>query len=97
MRIQLYKFGNILLSRESGREALLAFQSTFPPLKKTESLEIDFDDLGTLTPSSADEFLTPLAREIGPRLVLLPSKNLSVTTTIDVLEKSNKMRFNWHK
>lgn len=90
MKLQLEKFGKTLISRELGSEAFKAFQTTLREIKTDEELEIDFSGVLTLSPSWADEFLTPLRSQIGERLVLLPSDNLSVHATLRILQEANK-------
>ena len=94
MKLKLEKFGNTLISRELGSEAFKAFQSTLRELPKDEELEIDFSGVLTLSPSWADEFLSPLFNQLGNRLVLLATDNLSVHATIRVLQEANKLTFN---
>ena len=93
MKLQLGKFGKTLISRELGSEAFKAFQTTLREFSKDEELEIDFSDVLTLSPSWADEFLSPLLDLLGNRLVLLPSDNLSVHATIRILQEANKCTF----
>jgi len=93
MKLQLDKFGKTLISRELGREAFKAFQSTLRDFSKDEELEIDFSGVLTLSPSWMDEFLTPLSDMIGNRLMLLPSDNLSVQATIKILQEANNRIF----
>ena len=93
MKLQLEKFGKTLISRELGSEALKAFQPMLREIRPDESLEIDFTGVLTLSPSWADEFLTPLLGQLGDRLVLLPSDNLSVQATVKLLEEINKRNF----
>ena len=93
MKLQLEKFGKTLISRELGSEAFKAFQVTLRELPKDEDLEIDFSGVLTLSPSWADEFLSPLLNEVGEHLVLLPSDNLSVHATIRILQEANKQSF----
>ena len=93
MKLQLEKFGKTLISRELGSEAFKAFQPTLRKLPKDEELEIDFSGVLTLSPSWADEFLSPLLDSLGSRLVLLPSDNLSVQATLSILEKAHKRSF----
>lgn len=90
MKLQLEKFGKTLISRELGSEALRAFQSTLRELPKDENLEIDFFGVLTLSPSWADEFLSPLLNQLGDRLILLPSDNLSVRATLRILQEANR-------
>jgi hypothetical protein len=93
MKLQLEKFGKTLISRELGSEAFKAFQPTLRDLPKNEELEIDFSGILTLSPSWADEFLTPLFNQLGEKLILLPSDNLSVQATIKILQEANKISF----
>lgn len=93
MKLQLEKFGKTLISRELGSEALKAFQPTLRELSKDEELEIDFSGVLTLSPSWADEFLSPLLNQLGDKLILLPSDNLSVHATLRILQEANKQSF----
>ena len=93
MKLQLEKFGKTLISRELGSEAFKAFQPTLRELFKEEDLEIDFVGILTLSPSWADEFLTPLLNQLNDRLILLPSDNLSVQATLRILQEANKQQF----
>ncbi len=95
MRIELKKFGTTLTSRQAGNEASKALQPTLHAIKADENIEVDFDDVLTFSPSWGDEFLTPLLLEFGDRLQLLKSDNLSVKTTVELLEKINKKKFKW--
>lgn len=91
MRIRLEKFGTTLVSRQSGREALAAFQPTLRDVKPEEIVEIDFSGVVTFTPSWADEFLTSLLEQFKERVVFLPSKNPSVIATLDLLKRLGKI------
>ncbi len=93
MKLQLEKFGKTLLSRELGSEAFKAFQTTLRQFSDTEELEIDFFGVLTLSPSWADEFLSPLLNQLGDRLIILPSENLSVQATLKILQKVNEVPF----
>ena len=93
MKLQLEKFGKTLISRELGSEALKAFQPTLRKLYPSEQLEVDFSGVLTLSPSWGDEFLSPLLDQLGDRLVLLPSDNLSVQATLKILQEVNKREF----
>jgi|SRR3990167_11341048 len=93
MKLQLEKFGKTLISRELGSEALKALQPTLRELLEDEDLEIDFSGVLTLSPSWADEFLSPLLNQFEDKLTLLPSDNLSVHATLRILEEANKRLF----
>ena len=85
MQIILKKFGATLVSRPAGREAFLAFQPRLNELKKDESIEIDFDGVDVLSPSWADEFITPLREKFN--IKLKNTDNASVKVTLEFLEK----------
>ena len=93
MKLQLEKFGKTLISRELGSEAFKAFQPTLQNFSEDEDLEIDFSGVLTLSPSWADEFLSPLLNQLNDRLILLPSDNLSVHATLRILQEANNRPF----
>lgn len=97
MKLKLEKFGTTLITRELGSEALKAFQTTLRDLPEGEELEIDFSGVLTLSPSWTDEFLSPLLVQLGDRLALLPSDNLSVQATLKILQEANKQSFRFKK
>lgn len=93
MRIQLKKFGTMLTSRQSGREALAAFQPALSENKAGEDIEIDFSGVTTFSPSWGDEFLRPLYETYKDKLSLVDTPNLSVRASLEILEGANKMKF----
>jgi len=93
MKIELKKFGTMLISRQSGKEALSAFESTLNNIPEDEELSIDFDGVITFSPSWGDEFLTPLLRRYGKRFKLLKTNNPSVIATIETLEEVHVLKF----
>jgi len=93
MIIPMKKFGSLLISRPAGREAFLAASAYFAFPPPPEPIELDFEGVNVLAPSWADEFLSPLFNQIGDRLTLLPSDNLSVQATIKILQEANKWLF----
>lgn len=95
MVIEIKKFGTTLTSRNLGKEAYLAFLPALKDAPKDEFIEVDFDGVNTFTPSWGDEFLTPLEREYGNKFVLRKTANLSVKATIEILEETNRVKFNW--
>lgn len=96
MKIYLKKFGTTLISRQNGREAFAALQSQLGALKESEKLELDFEGVITFSPSWGDEFLSPLLKQYGLRLVLINTDNLSVKATLELLEKVNNITFIVH-
>lgn len=92
MVIFLKKFGTILISRPDGREAFLAFQSTLNKLKDDEKIEIDFNEVDVLSPSWADEFITPMKEKYNNKIILKNTDNPSVKATLEFLEKIKEIK-----
>lgn len=86
MIISLKKFGTTLVSRPSGKEAWLAFQPVMSEISGDEEIIVDFDGV-VLTPSWADEFLTPLRKQFNDRVKLHNIGNPSVVATLAILAK----------
>ncbi len=93
MIIELKKFGNILTSRQLGRESYLAMQPSFATLVENEPIEIDFLNVMSFAPSWGDEFLTPLIRKYGDRVVLKNTDNSSVQATLEFLQDIHGLRY----
>lgn len=94
MFIELKKFGTTLTSRDDGREAYSAMQSVLKNVSIDEGVELDFDGVNTFSPSWGDEFITPLFKKFGNKLILRNLKNPSVEVTLNVIEKANKIELN---
>ncbi|PIY80343.1 MAG: DUF4325 domain-containing protein [Candidatus Pacebacteria bacterium CG_4_10_14_0_8_um_filter_42_14] len=94
MLVQLKKFGTTLVSRPSGKEALLAFRPTLSDLKKGEDLIIDFDGVLVLTPSWIDEFLTPLVNSLKKQVKLVNKNNPSVKVSLQILSQQHQIDLN---
>lgn len=87
------KFGTVLTSRQAGKEAYGAFLPTLAKLDSKEEVLVDFNGISTFSPSWGDEFLTPLQKRFGDRLILKPTSNPSVSLTIATLERINGAKF----
>lgn len=86
MKIKLAKFGEILTSREAGREAALAIKAYQKPAEG-EIVELDFEDVLAVGPSWLGEVLAALIAEYGKaRVVCLPSENRSVIESLNILK-----------
>lgn len=85
MIIKLNKFGTTLISHPSGKEAWLAFQPVLNEASENDDMVVDFEGVTVLTPSWADEFLTPLRARFGNRVVLQNTTNPSVAATLAIL------------
>lgn len=87
MIIKINKFGTTLVSRPSGKEAWLAFQPTINEIPENEKIIVDFEGVIVLTPSWADEFLSPLKSRFEDKVKLQNTDNPSVTATLKILAK----------
>ncbi|MCK9351337.1 MAG: DUF4325 domain-containing protein [Candidatus Paceibacterota bacterium] len=85
--IHLNKFGNVLVSRPAGLEA---FNAIRPQLDPNETVQIDFSDVLTVTPSWLDEFLTQLTDFNNGNVILLPTQNASVLAALPVLAEARQ-------
>jgi len=86
MKIDVKKFGTTLVSRPAGKEAWLAFQPTLNEVKTDEKIIVDFNGVIVLTPSWADEFLTPLRLKFKEKVKLVNTDNPSVQATLLILK-----------
>lgn len=80
--IKLKKFDTVLVSRSAGLEA---FNAIRPGLNPEDTVQIDFEDVLTVTPSWFDEFLTQLADFVDGKVELLPTDNASVLALLPVI------------
>lgn len=92
MIIELKKFGNLLTSRQLGKESLAAIYPQLPQ-DNQEKVIIDFLDITTFSPSWGDEFLSPLQQKYQNNLFLKHTSNPSVKATIEILEETNQIKF----
>jgi len=77
----------VLISRPAGLEA---FNAIRPQLNPDVPVQIDFDQVLTVTPSWLDEFLTQLTNYNKGKVELIPTKNASVLATLPVLADARK-------
>lgn len=87
MKILLSKFGTTLISRPAGKEAWAAFQPVLCDVPIDETIEVDFEGVNVLTPSWADEFLTPLQKKYK-HVILKNTENPSVQASLKILEQT---------
>jgi hypothetical protein len=88
MKVELKKFGTLLISRPAGRDAFLAFKAYQKPTTQSEPIELDFSGVQVIGPSWLDEFVSGI-RESFPsnKIAYLPSKNPSVIQSIKTIEE----------
>jgi len=94
MTIYFKKFGTLLSGRMLGKEAFSAFLPSLKDVKDSEKIEVDFEGVDVFSPSWGDEFLISLLEKFGDRVVLKNTKNPSVKSTLEFLERINKIKFN---
>ncbi len=68
----------------------MALQSSMQAIDPNEKIKIDFEGITVLTPSWADEFVTPLKDKYKGAVVLLNMTNPSVKATLETLKKSRE-------
>jgi hypothetical protein len=87
MRLELKKFGIILISRPAGREAAAAIAAYLEP-GPDEPIELDFSGVVSVGPSWLDEVLTFLRSTYGKnRVRCLPTDNPSVHHSLSVIDE----------
>lgn len=92
MRVELKKFGEVLVSRPAGREAFLAMSAYLTgDLNKNEVIEIDFSGVKVLTPSWADEVITKIAERFE-NVKLMNTENSTVQATLKTLREYSDLK-----
>ena len=92
MKIELKKFGEVLISRPAGREAYLAMSAyLIKGIDKDELIEIDFAGVKVLTPSWADEVITKLAQDFK-NIKLLNTENPTAQATLKTLRDYSDLK-----
>lgn len=88
MKIELKKFGRLLISRPAGKEAFAAANAYIFTEREENEIEIDFAGVDVLSPSWADEFITGLKnRYRNATITYLNTNNQSVKATLAILAK----------
>lgn len=88
MKIDIKKFGELLISRPAGKEAFLAAKAyLFSKLRPKDEIIIDFDGVKVLSPSWADEFITQL-KDLYPenKISFKNATNPSVEATLAAIK-----------
>lgn len=79
-------FGHILTSRPAGREAALVCVAYNPEFKTSTEADLDFEGVLVMTPSWLSEFIQTLKEKGISKINFLPSKNPSVTASIEFIQ-----------
>lgn len=92
IKIELKKFGEMLISRPAGREAYLVMSSyILKGVNKDEAIEIDFSGVKVLTPSWADEVITKIVKEFN-NVKLINIENPTTQATLKTLRKYSDLK-----
>lgn len=89
MIINLYQYGEMLISRPSGREAYF-FARAYLLSEKIDKIDFDFDKVKVLTPGWIDEFISHLKKDYpGIKINFLHSDNPSVISSLKMISPSS--------
>ena len=92
MKIELKKYGDVLISRPAGREAFFAMSAyNFKNIPENEEIEIDFSGIKVLTPSWADEVVTKIAARFK-NVKLTNTENSTVQATLKTLREYSDLK-----
>ena len=88
MKLEMKKFGELLISRPAGREAVLAASAYLlsPPPLRGEPIELDFEGVKVVAPSWLDEFLNGLKERTNNPVKVLPTENPTITESLKAIE-----------
>ena len=91
-KIELKKFGEMLISRPAGREAYLAMMAyILKDVDKEEVIEINFFGVKVLTPSWADEVITKVVKEFK-NVKLINIENPTAQATLKTLREYSGLK-----
>ncbi len=90
-------FGEMLMSRPAGREAIMGASAyIFADVKSDETITLDFQNVKMLAPSWADEFITGLKSKFNNCINYLntdnPSVKASLKTVLEPVDVSKYQR-----
>lgn len=90
MKIEIKRFGKLLISRPAGKEAFAAAKAyTLKELADSE-IALDFAGVDVLSPSWADEFISGL-KDLYPgvKISYINTNNQSVSATLKILANAH--------
>ena len=83
MLVDMSSFGEMLMSRPAGREAIMGASAyIFNGIKPEEKITLDFQNVKMLAPSWADEFITGLKAKFTNDIKYLNTENPSVKASL---------------
>lgn len=88
MILSISKFGEVLMSRPSGKDAfLMAKAYILNTLTQNDEITLDFANVKVLTPSWADEFITGLKSNYSNKILFINTTNESVDASLKTVLK----------
>lgn len=88
MILSISKFGEVLMSRPSGKDAfLMAKAYILNTLTQNDEITLDFANVKVLTPSWADEFITGIKQNYSNKLIFINTTNEAVAASLKTINK----------
>jgi len=86
--LKLIKFGKILNSRPSGREAVLRAKQIINGSKNVEEIVVDFGKVSIVTPSYLDEFISGIKKYYSKNKITMTGyrDNIVIEDTLKALD-----------
>lgn len=88
MKVEMKKFGDMLVSRPAGLEASRVFAAYFKPSTPSDIIELDFNGVAVLAPSWIDEFVTQVRDHFQNPISFVPCTNASVVESLKFLAQT---------
>lgn len=86
MVVDMSSFGEMLMSRPAGREAIMGASAyIFDSVKSEETISLDFKNVKMLAPSWADEFITGLKTKLNNKICFVNTDNPSVKASLNTV------------
>lgn len=86
MLVDMSIFGEILISRPAGREAIMGASAyIFNSVKSNEIILLDFKNIKVLTPGWADEFIIGLKTKLNNKINYINTENPSVKASLNTV------------
>ena len=92
-KVFMKTFGKLLMGRDDGANALIAFRQQHGSDLTDSSVFFDFQDVPVLAPSFGDEFFTPLEQEYPGKIIIDNKINLAVRKAFETIEQTQKIKF----
>lgn len=86
MIVDMSSFGEMLMSRPAGREAIMGASAyIFDNVKADDTISLDFKNVKMLAPSWADEFITGLKTKLNNKISYINTDNPSVKASLNTV------------